>query len=319
MTRSLISIADVDRDEIGRLLELTDTFAEVMKRDIKKVPTLRGRTIINMFFEASTRTATSFEIAGKRLSADVINVKGSGSSVEKGETLKDTILTLDAYRPDAIVIRHKAVGACLQAARFTDAAVINAGDGTHQHPTQALLDLYTLRSRGLEFEGLNVAYVGDVMHSRVARSGAEALQKMGANVRFIAPPTLLPRGADTGLGVEVSSDISDIAWADVVYVLRMQLERMGDGGFVPSLREYSREYGVGHERLRPGQLVMHPGPMNRGVEISDRLADDPDVLISAQVESGMLVRMAVLYDLIANPQAGSKAAPRPVEVTEVAA
>lgn len=315
MSRSLISVRDLDRDEITRLLELTDTFAEVMRRDLKKVPTLRGRTVINMFFEASTRTATSFEIAGKRLSADVINVKGSGSSVEKGETLKDTILTLNAYQPDAIVIRHKAVGACLLATRFTDAAVINAGDGTHQHPTQALLDLYTLRRHGQTLEGLHVAFVGDVMHSRVARSGAEALRMMGAHVRFIAPPTLLPSGADSGLGVEVSHDIADIAAADVVYVLRMQHERMGDGGFVPSLREYSREYGVGHHRLRPGQLVMHPGPMNRGVEITDQLADDPAVLISAQVESGMLVRMAVLYDLIANPGAHS----RPVEVTEVAA
>ncbi|MCB0883121.1 MAG: aspartate carbamoyltransferase catalytic subunit [Thermoleophilia bacterium] len=315
MTRSLITLDDASRDDIERYLALTDRFAEVMQRDIKKVPTLRGRVVINAFFEASTRTATSFELAGKRLSADVINVKGSGSSVEKGETLKDTILTLNAYQPDVIVIRHKASGACAAAARFTDAAVVNAGDGTHAHPTQSLLDLYTLRRRGVGLDGLNVAYVGDVMHSRVARSGAVAFRTMGANVRFIAPPTLLPPGLAEGLGGEVSHDIRDIADADVVYVLRMQHERMGAGGFVPSLREYSREYGVGHERLRPGQLVMHPGPMNRGVEISDALADDPEVLVSAQVESGMLVRMAVLYDLIAGPVERARTVP----VEEVAA
>jgi len=298
--RSLVAIGDLDRDGIVRLLDLAERFGEVMRRDIKKVPTLRGRTVINMFFEASTRTATSFELAAKRLSADVINVKGSGSSVEKGETLKDTILTLDAYQPDALVIRHRAAGAVAAATRYTRAAVVNAGDGTHEHPTQALLDLYTLRSRAGRLDGLHVAFVGDVLHSRVARSGAIALRTMGARVTFVAPPTLLPRDAESGLGVATSCDIRDIADADVVYVLRMQLERMGSGGFVPSLREYSRQYGVGHERLRPGQLVMHAGPMNRGVEISDALADDPSVLVPVQVENGMLVRMAVLYDLVAH-------------------
>ncbi len=299
--RSLIAAGDLSAEEITRLLDLADRFGEVMRRDIKKVPTLRGRTVINMFFESSTRTATSFEIAGKRLSADVINVKGSGSSVEKGETLKDTILTLDAYQPDAIVIRHRAAGAALAATRYTRAAVINAGDGKHEHPTQALLDLYTLRQRAGRLEGLHVAFVGDVLHSRVARSGAIALATMGARVTFVGPPTLLPRDAERGLGATTSSDIRDIADADVVYLLRMQHERMGAGGFVPSLREYARTYGVGHERLRPGQLVMHAGPMNRGVEITDALADDPSVLIGAQVESGMLIRMAVLYDLLAGP------------------
>lgn len=315
MTRNLITVDDLDRDEIERYLSLTDRFAEVMQRDLKKVPTLRGRVVVNMFFESSTRTATSFELAGKRLSADVINVKGSGSSVDKGETLKDTVLTLNAYRPDVLVIRHKSVGACAAAARYTDAAIVNAGDGTHAHPTQSLLDLYTLRRRGVSLEGLHVAYVGDVMHSRVARSGAAAFRTMGAKVTFIAPPTLLPPGLEEGLGGRASHDIRDIADADVVYVLRMQHERMGDGGFVPSLREYSREYGVGHERLRPGQMVMHPGPMNRGVEITDALADDPEVLVTAQVESGMLVRMAVLYDLIAGPAERV----RNVPVEEVAA
>lgn len=299
--RSLIAIGDLTRDEITRMLDLAERFSDVMRRDIKKVPTLRGRTVINMFFEASTRTATSFEIAAKRLSADVINVKGSGSSVEKGETLKDTIRTLDAYAPDVLVIRHRAAGACAAATRYTGAAVVNAGDGKHEHPTQALLDLYTLRRRTGRVEGLHVAFVGDVLHSRVARSGAVALRTMGARVSFVGPPTLLPRDAAEGLGVTLSSDIRDIADADVVYLLRMQHERMGAGGFVPSLREYARCYGVGHERLRPGQLVMHAGPMNRGVEISDALADDPEVLIPVQVESGLLVRMAVLYDLLAGP------------------
>ncbi|HWH15893.1 MAG TPA: aspartate carbamoyltransferase catalytic subunit [Miltoncostaeaceae bacterium] len=314
--RSLVAIGDLDRDGIIRMLDLAERFGEVMRRDIKKVPTLRGRTVINMFFESSTRTATSFELAAKRLSADVINVKASGSSVDKGETLKDTILTLDAYQPDALVIRHRAAGAVAAAARYTRAAVVNAGDGTHEHPTQALLDLYTLRSRAGRLDGLHVAFVGDVLHSRVARSGAIALRTMGARVTFVAPPTLLPRDAEAGLGVETSWDIRDIAQADVVYVLRMQLERMGKGGFVPSLREYARQYGVGHERLRPGQLVMHAGPMNRGVEISDALADDPSVLVPVQVENGMLVRMAVLYDLLAH---GGEATRAPEAVTAAVA
>jgi aspartate carbamoyltransferase catalytic subunit len=301
--RSLIAIGDLSRDEITRLLDLGERFAEVMSRDVKKVPTLRGRTVINLFFEASTRTATSFELAGKRLSADVINVKASGSSVEKGESLKDTVLTLAAYQPDVLVIRHAAAGAVAAAARYTDAAVVNAGDGKHEHPTQALLDLYTMRKAIGRLEGLHVAYVGDVLHSRVARSGAIALQTMGATVSFIAPPTLLPRGAAEGLGVHTSHDIADIADADVVYALRMQHERMGKGGFVPSLREYATQYGIGHHRLRPGQRVMHAGPMNRGVEITDQLADDPTALVTAQVEGGMVVRMAVLYDLLSDPQA----------------
>jgi aspartate carbamoyltransferase catalytic subunit len=301
--RSLIAIGDLSRDEITRMLDLGERFAEVMGRDIKKVPTLRGRTVINLFFEASTRTATSFELAGKRLSADVINVKASGSSVEKGESLKDTVLTLGAYQPDVFVIRHAAAGAVAAAARYTDAAVVNAGDGKHEHPTQALLDLYTMRKAMGHLEGLHVAYVGDVLHSRVARSGAIALQTMGAKVSFIAPPTLLPREAAAGLGVHASHDIADIADADIVYALRMQHERMGAGGFVPSLREYATQYGIGHHRLRAGQRVMHAGPMNRGVEITDQLADDPTALVTAQVEGGMVVRMAVLYDLLSDPQA----------------
>ena len=310
--RSLISIADLDRSEIARILRVGNRFAEVMERDIKKVPTLRGRTIINMFFEASTRTSTSFELAGKRLSADVVNVKGSGSSVEKGETLKDTVITLSSYLPDVLVIRHASVGACELAARYTDAAVINAGDGKHEHPTQTLLDLYTIEREVGPLDGLHIAFVGDVAHSRVARSGIRGFQTMGAEVTLIAPPTLLPRDAGEALGVATSTDIRDMQDADVVYVLRMQLERMGRGGFVPSLREYATTFGVNHARLRPGQRVMHAGPINRGVEISGDLADDPKALIERQAANGMVVRMAVLYDLLAGPSGGNEPAEHPL-------
>jgi aspartate carbamoyltransferase catalytic subunit len=299
--RSLITVADLDRAEIARILRVSNRFAEVMERDIKKVPTLRGRTIINLFLEPSTRTSTSFELAGKRLSADVVNVKGSGSSIEKGETLKDTVITLDAYAPDVLVMRHASVGACQIATRYTDAAVVNAGDGKHEHPTQTLLDLYTIEREVGPLDGLHIAFVGDVAHSRVARSGIRGFQTMGARVTLIGPPTLLPRDAEEALGVETSTDVTDVRHADVVYVLRMQLERMGKGGFVPSLREYAATYGINHGRLRPGQRVMHAGPMNRGVEISGELADDPDTLIERQAANGMVVRMAVLYHLLAEP------------------
>ncbi len=315
--RSLLTIDDLDRAEIARILRVGNRFAEVMERDIKKVPTLRGRTIINMFFEASTRTSTSFELAGKRLSAAVVNVKGSGSSVEKGETLKDTVITLNSYAPDVLVIRHASVGACQMAARYTDAAVINAGDGKHEHPTQTLLDLYTIEREVGPLDGLQIAFVGDVAHSRVARSGIRGFQRMGAEVTRIAPPTLLPRDAERALGVRASTDIRDIADADVVYVLRMQLERMGPGGFVPSLREYAMTYGVNHGRLRPGQRVMHAGPINRGVEISGELAADPKTLNERQAANAMVVRMAVLYDLLAGPTAAAEPADAPI--TTVAA
>lgn len=299
--RSLISVTDLSRDDIERVLALGDRFAEVMDRDLKKVPTLRGRTVINLFVEASTRTATSFELAGKRLSADVVNVKGSGSSMEKGETLKDTVITLSSYLPDVIVIRHASAGACRLAQRHSDAAIVNAGDGKGEHPTQTLLDLYTIRREVGSLEGLHVAFVGDVAHSRVARSGAIGFGLMGAKVTFIGPPTLIPRDAGRAFGVDVSHDVRDIADADIVYVLRMQLERMGPGGFVPSLREYAATFGINHARLRDGQRVMHAGPINRGVEISGELADDPLALIERQAANGMVVRMAVLYDLLAAP------------------
>jgi len=305
--RSLLGIADLPADAIGRILSTAEGFGSVMDRDIKKVPTLRGRTVVNLFLEPSTRTSTSFELAAKRLSADVVGIKGAGTSMDKGETLKDTILTLEAYDPDVFVIRHPQVGACALAGRYTDAAVVNAGDGTGEHPTQALLDLYTVQREIGPVAGLHVAFVGDVLHSRVARSGIQGFRRMGARVSVIAPPTLVPRHLGTGLGAEVSADIRDISDADIVYVLRMQLERMGNGGFVPSLEEYARMYQVNHARLRPGQRVMHAGPVNRGVEISGALVDDPGSLIEAQAANGLVVRMAVLYDVLAEAAADGSA------------
>ena len=302
-TRHLLSSEDLDRASVDRLLELAASFEAVAEREVKKLPTLRGRTVMNVFFEASTRTSSSFELAAKRLSADTLSFKSGGSSVEKGETLKDTLLTLDAYRPDVVVLRHEHAGAPALATAYTRAAVVNAGDGKHAHPTQALLDLYTIRARLGRIEGVHVCVVGDVLHSRVARSNIALLSRMGAFVSVIAPPTLVPRGL-AELGVAVSHEIGDLASADVVYVLRMQRERMLAGeAFVPSLREYAARFAVTRARLREGQLVMHPGPMNRGVEIADDVADAPDSLIAAQVASGLVVRMAVLYDLLAEAAA----------------
>jgi aspartate carbamoyltransferase catalytic subunit len=253
---------------------------------------------VNLFFESSTRTSSSFELAAKRLSADVMTVKSVGSSVDKGESLKDTALTLAAYDPDVIVIRHPQIGAPHLVARATRAHVVNAGDGKHQHPTQALLDLYTIEEHVGPVEGLHVAIVGDVLHSRVARSNIQALTLMGAHVTLVGPPALIPRGIEA-MGCAISTDIAAIAAADVVYVLRMQRERMEAGAnYLPSLREYTARWGVTPERLRPGQKVMHPGPMNRGVEIDPRVADSVDALIETQVRAGLFVRMAVLYDLL---------------------
>ncbi|MDP9257429.1 MAG: aspartate carbamoyltransferase catalytic subunit [Actinomycetota bacterium] len=304
-TRHLLSSEDLDRPTIERLLELAASFEAVAEREVKKLPTLRGRTVLSVFFEASTRTASSFELAAKRLSADTISLKASGSSVEKGETLKDTLLTLDAYGPDVVVIRHAQVGAAALATRYTRAAVVNAGDGAHQHPTQSLLDLYTMRAALGRVEGVHVAIVGDVLHSRVARSNLALLLACGAHVTLVGPPSLIPRGIEA-TGVSVSHEIGDIAAADVVYVLRMQRERMLPGeAYVPSLREYTLRYGVTSERVRAGQFVMHPGPMNRGVEISDEVADSAASLITRQVRAGLVVRMAVLYDLLAEPEAAA--------------
>jgi len=296
--RHLLSIQDLTRDDVERLLATARSFDQATQRELKKLPTLRGRTVVNLFFESSTRTSSSFELAAKRLSADVMSVKAVGSSVDKGESLKDTALTLGAYDPDVIVIRHPHIGAPQLVARVTAAHVVNAGDGKHQHPTQALLDLYTIHEELGRIDGLHVAIVGDVLHSRVARSNIQALVLCGARVTLVGPPTLLPRGIEA-MGCETSTDIRAIEAADVVYVLRMQRERMEEGAnYVPTLREYSARWGVTPERLRPGQKVMHPGPMNRGVEIDARVADAQDALIETQVRAGLVVRMAVLYDLL---------------------
>jgi aspartate carbamoyltransferase catalytic subunit len=312
--RHLISVADLDRDDVERILQTAQGFEAVMHRDLKKVPTLRGRTVMTVFFEASTRTSSSFELAAKRLSADVVSLRASGSSVDKGESLRDTVQTLSAYDPDVIVIRHPSVGAAARVTEATAAHVVNAGDGCHQHPTQCLLDLYTMRAARGPLDTLHVAIVGDVAHSRVARSNIQGLLLMGAKVTLVGPPTLIPRDA-ASLGVEVSHDIGAIAAADVVYVLRMQKERMAAGAaYVPSLREYTALWGVTSARVRPGQLVMHPGPMNRGIEIAADVADGPNSRVADQVRAGLVVRMAVLYDLLAGPGPGARAALHPVAV-----
>ena len=307
MKRHLLSVDDLERDDIERILGRAESFAEVSGREIKKVPTLRGRTVINLFYEASTRTSSSFEIAAKRLSADLVTVKALGSSVDKGESLKDTVQTLTAYDPAAIVFRSPNAGAAGLVARWTSASVVNAGDGKHEHPTQALLDLYTLRLRAGRLEGLKVWIVGDVLHSRVARSNILAFSRMGCHVTVCGPPTLIPRGVES-LGCEVRYDLDELAEADVVYALRMQRERM-KGSFVPSLREYASRYQIDGRRLGSAQLLMHPGPVNRGVELAAEVIDSPQALITNQVESGVVVRMAVLYELLAWGQGSPIAAP----------
>jgi aspartate carbamoyltransferase catalytic subunit len=294
--RHLLSIEDLDRAAIERILDRAQSFAEVSGREIKKVPALRGRTVVNLFYEASTRTSSSFELAAKRLSADVVSIRSAGSAVDKGETLRDTIQTLSAYDPAAIVIRSPHAGAARLVAGWTDASVINAGDGKHEHPTQALLDVFTLRQRLGSLEGLNIWIVGDVLHSRVARSDILAFQKMGAKVTVAGPPTLLPRGIEA-LGCEARPTLDDLAEADVVYVLRMQNERM-HAAYIPTIREYAQRYQINARRLSPGQLLMHPGPVNRGVELSADAIDSEVALIGAQVKAGVAVRMAVLYELL---------------------
>ncbi|MGO9958658.1 MAG: aspartate carbamoyltransferase catalytic subunit [Solirubrobacteraceae bacterium] len=296
MPRHLISIEDLDRAAIERVLDRAESFAEVAGREIKKVPALRGRTVVNLFYEASTRTSSSFELAAKRLSADVVIIRSVDSSVEKGESLKDTVQTLSAYDPAAIVIRSPQAGAAQMVAGWTSAAVVNAGDGKHEHPTQALLDVFTLRRRLGSLDGLNIWIVGDVLHSRVARSGILAFTRMGAHVTVCGPPTLIPRQIET-LGCNATSSLDALGEADVVYVLRMQHERMRES-FVPSLREYAARYQINDRRLRPGQLVMHPGPVNRGVELAAATIDSSQALIGDQVKAGVVVRMAVLYELL---------------------
>jgi aspartate carbamoyltransferase catalytic subunit len=293
----LLSIADLDQNDVNQILDAAELFIEVSRRPVRKVPTLRGKTVINMFFEASTRTRTSFELAGKRLSADVVNISSSGSSVSKGESLMDTCKTLEAMRPDLVVIRHGASGAPQFVAKRVGCSVINGGDGAHEHPTQALLDAFAIRKAFGTLSGLRVAICGDITHSRVARSNAALLKLFGSEVRFCAPRTLMPSHAEA-LGVKVYDRLAPaLDGADVIMLLRLQRERI-DGPLVPSLREYARQFGVATRHLElasPRAIVMHPGPMNRGVEIHPALADSERSVILDQVEAGVAVRMAVLY------------------------
>ncbi len=301
--RHLLAIDDLSRDEMELILQRAESFAEVGRRDIKKVPTLRGRTVVSLFYESSTRTSSSFDLAAKRLSADLVSVKSAGSSVEKGETLIDTVATLSAYDPAAIVIRHPQAGAAQLVAAVADAAVINAGDGKHEHPSQALLDVFALQRRLGSLEGRNIWIVGDVLHSRVARSNLIAFRRMGAEVTVCGPPTLIPRGIEeSGCSVEYSLD--RLGEADVVYTLRMQHERM-NGSFVPSLREYACHFQINSRRLGKRQLVMHPGPVNRGVELSGEVVDSERSLIGEQVAAGLVVRMAILYELLTGAEQNS--------------
>jgi aspartate carbamoyltransferase catalytic subunit len=300
MNKHLLSINDVSAEDVVRILDTAESLREVGSRVIKKVPALRGRTVVNLFYENSTRTRISFELAAKRLSADVINFTTSGTSVAKGESLKDTALTLQAMGADAIVIRHSSSGAPYTLTRWVHGSVLNAGDGTHEHPTQALLDLYTIRQKLGRFEGLRVAIVGDVLHSRVARSLSFGLAKMGADVTLVGPPTLIPPEAPQW-GVGVSYDIDGVLpKLDVCYLLRVQRERQRQQYF-PSVREYARLFGLTRERvalLPEGCVIMHPGPMNRGVEIDSDVADLPQALMEEQVTNGIAIRMALLYLLL---------------------
>ncbi|SIO86294.1 aspartate carbamoyltransferase catalytic subunit [Nocardiopsis sp. JB363] len=298
--RHLLSAGDLSRDEATLILDTAGELAQVGDRSVKKLPTLRGRTVVNLFYEDSTRTRTSFELAAKRLSADVINFSAKGSSVSKGESLKDTALTLQAMGADGVVIRHSASGAPHRLANWIDGSVLNAGDGTHEHPTQALLDAFTMRARLGRLEGLRVAVVGDILHSRVARSNVLLLTTLGAHVTVVAPPTLMPVSVHTW-PCQVSYHLDEVLpESDVVMMLRVQAERMHDS-FFPSVREYSRNYGLDRERLNrmPGDaIVMHPGPMVRGMEISAEVADSPRCTVTEQVANGVSLRMAVLYLLL---------------------
>jgi aspartate carbamoyltransferase catalytic subunit len=297
MKKDLLGIADLSRDEIYTILDTADAMREIGERPIKKVPTLRGKTVVNLFYEPSTRTRTSFEIAEKRLSADTLNIAVAASSVLKGETLADTARNIEAMAPDMIVLRHASSGACHLLSRICRSRIINAGDGMHEHPTQALLDAYTIRQHKQRLEGLKVVIVGDLLHSRVVRSNVLLLTKLGANVWVSGPPTLVPVGIER-LGVTVCTSVDDaVADADVIMMLRIQQERM-QGAFFPSLREYFNVFGMTADRVRlarPDVIIMHPGPMNRGVEIASEVADGPYSVILEQVANGVAVRMAVLY------------------------
>lgn len=296
--KDIIGLQDLTREEIQLLLDTADNMKEISGRDIKKVPTLRGKTVVNLFFEASTRTRTSFEIAAKRLSADTINISASTSSVTKGETLSDTARNILAMQPDIIVMRHAASGAHHYLAQRVSCSVINAGDGAHEHPSQGLLDMLTMRQKFGTLEGLTVAIVGDITHSRVARSNIFGLTTMGASVRLAGPPTMMPPGIERLGNVTVCNDMREaIEGADVVMMLRIQLERQGKT-LLPTLREYARYYGLNPQNLklaRPNAMVMHPGPINRGVELSSYVADGDQSAILTQVENGVAVRMSMLY------------------------
>jgi len=303
--RHLLSMNDLDKQDILTILDTAESMHEVQRREVKKLPTLRGRTVVNMFFEDSTRTRSSFELAGKWLSADVINISGKGSSTSKGESLRDTVRTVAAMGVDGFVIRHSASGAAQQVSEWVDAVVINAGDGTHEHPTQALLDAYSMRRRLGDLEGRQVAIVGDLTHSRVLRSNLICLKTLGARVTVVAPPTLMPSGIATWAkseGFETSYDFNAVLpTVDAVMMLRVQRERMS-GGFFPTEREYTVSYGLTRERLRSLQehtVILHPGPMNRGLEIATDAADAAQSLVLDQVSAGVAVRMSVLYHLLA--------------------
>ncbi len=297
--RHLLGIRGLERDDVLAILDQAEVFFDVSRRPIRKVPTLRGKGVVNLFYEASTRTRTSFELAGKRLSADVVNISTSSSSVTKGETLLDTAKSLEAMRPDIVVLRHASSGAPHFIAERLDCAVVNAGDGAHEHPTQALLDAFTIRRAKGRLDGLVVTICGDVLHSRVARSNALLLSLFGSEVRFVGPRTLMPRDP-SGYGVRVFDRLEPaLEGADVVMTLRIQKERL-EGALLPSLREYSRTFGVGARTLawaKEDAIVMHPGPLNRGVEIDPAVADGPRSVVLDQIEAGVAVRMAVLYRL----------------------
>ncbi len=301
--RHLMGIEGMAATDALAILDAAEAFFEMNRRAVRKVPTLRGKTVINAFFEASTRTRTSFELAGKRMSADVVNIGGSSSSTSKGETLRDTVRTLDAMNPDVLVLRHEASGAAAYVATRIRAAVVNAGDGTHEHPTQAMLDAFTIRRSKGTLAGLTVAICGDILHSRVARSNALLLGLLGATVRVAAPRTLLPPAVEQ-YGVTRFDRLEPaLEDADVVMMLRIQRERLG-GTYFPTLREYSREFGLNRDRLalaKGDAIVMHPGPMNRGVEIAEDVADGPQSVVLDQVEAGVAVRMAVLYFCASEP------------------
>jgi aspartate carbamoyltransferase catalytic subunit len=300
VTTSLLSVADLGRDGIEEVMAVSDSFVEVSERAIPKVPALRGKTVVSLFYEGSTRTRLSFETAARRLSADVMNFAVSGSSVAKGESLRDTVQTIEAMGVDALVVRHSSAGVPWQVASWVDCSVINGGDGWHEHPTQALLDCYTIRRARGSLDGLRIAIVGDVKHSRVARSNVLAFTALGAEVTLVAPPTLLPPSLQ-GWPVSASTDLDDVLpKADVVYLLRLQAERQTEA-LLPSLREYTACYGLTRRRaglLLDDALVMHPGPMNRGVEIAAEVADLPSSVVTKQVANGVAVRMAVLFLLL---------------------